>query len=115
VRSASSLDLTLLCCVLVSIVPLLPAVVAGQEEEQRATHESRLHSPPAVAHSLNEAIQVETPQSVLFLDSGQCGDMSLLFSIREVTSAAIIAGDMQAMTDVSEMAQKLMSTPARVR
>jgi hypothetical protein len=32
------------------------------------------------------------------------------FSIREVTSVAIIAGDMQAMTDVSEMAQKLMST-----
>jgi hypothetical protein len=31
------------------------------------------------------------------------------FSIREVTSVAIIAGDMQAMTDVSEMAQKLMS------
>jgi hypothetical protein len=30
------------------------------------------------------------------------------FSIREVTSVAIIAGDMQAMTDVSEMAQKLM-------
>jgi hypothetical protein len=31
------------------------------------------------------------------------------FSIREVASAAIIAGDMQAMTDVSEMAQKLIS------
>jgi hypothetical protein len=42
--------------------------VAGQEEEQRATHENRLHFPPAVAHSLNEAIQVETSQSVLFLD-----------------------------------------------
>jgi hypothetical protein len=36
--------------------------------------------------------------------------MSLLFSIREVTSVDIIAGDMQAMTGVSEMAQKLMST-----
>jgi hypothetical protein len=32
------------------------------------------------------------------------------FSIREVASAAIIAGDTQAMTGVSEMAQKLMST-----
>ena len=32
-----------------------------------------------------------------------------LFSIREVASATNIAGDMQAMTDVSEMAQKLMS------
>ena len=53
----------------VSIVPLLLAVVAGQEEEQRATHENRLHSPPAVAHSLNEAIQVETSQPVLFLDT----------------------------------------------
>ena len=31
------------------------------------------------------------------------------FSIREVTSVTIIAGDMQAMTDVSEMAQKLIS------
>ena len=31
------------------------------------------------------------------------------FSIREVASATNIAGDMQAMTDVSEMAQKLMS------
>jgi hypothetical protein len=31
------------------------------------------------------------------------------FSIREVASAAMIAGDTQAMTDVSEMAQKLMS------
>jgi hypothetical protein len=58
---------------------------------------------------LNEAVQVETSQSVLFLDSGQCSANSLLFSIREVTSVAIIAGDMQAMTDVSEMAQKLMS------
>jgi hypothetical protein len=37
----------------VSIVPLLLAVVAGQEEEQRATHESRLQSPPprAVPHT----------------------------------------------------------------
>jgi hypothetical protein len=52
---------------------------------------------------------VETSRSVLFLDSGQCSDRSLIFSIREVTSAAIIAGDMQAMTDVSEMAQELMS------
>ena len=30
------------------------------------------------------------------------------FSIREVASATIIAGDMQAMSDVSEMAQKLI-------
>jgi hypothetical protein len=46
----------------VSIVPLLLAVVAGQEEEQRATRESKLNSPPAVAHPLNEAIEVETSQ-----------------------------------------------------
>jgi hypothetical protein len=32
------------------------------------------------------------------------------FSIREVTSVTIIAGDMQAVTDVSEMAQELMNT-----
>jgi hypothetical protein len=32
------------------------------------------------------------------------------FSIREVASVAIIAGDMQAVTDVSEMAQELMNT-----
>jgi hypothetical protein len=53
---------------LVSIVPLLLAVVAEQEEEQCATHESRLilNSPPAVAHPLNEAVQVETSQPVLF-------------------------------------------------
>jgi hypothetical protein len=87
-------------------------VVAGQEEEQRATHENRLHPPPCSCPFLNEAIQVETPQSVLFLDSSQCSANSLLFSIREVTSVAIIAGDMhmQAMTDVSEMTHKLMST-----
>jgi hypothetical protein len=71
---------------------------------------SRLHFPPAVAHSLNEAIQVETSPSVLFLDSGQGSGYHCFFSIREVTSVAIIAGDMQAMTGVSEMAQKLMST-----
>jgi hypothetical protein len=46
------------------------------------------------------------PQSVLFLDSSQGSELSLLFSIREVASATIIAGDMQAMSDVSEMAQK---------
>jgi hypothetical protein len=52
--------------------PLLLAVVAaGQGEEQRATHENRLHFPPAVAHPLNEAMQVEISQPVLFLDSGQ--------------------------------------------
>jgi hypothetical protein len=46
----------------VLIVPLLLAVVAGQEEERSeplTTHENRLHFPPAVAHSLNEAIQEE--------------------------------------------------------
>jgi hypothetical protein len=43
------------------------------------------------------------------LDSSQGSELSLLFSIREVASAAIIAGDMQAMTDVSEMARKLIS------
>ena len=32
------------------------------------------------------------------------------FSIREVTSVTIIAGGMQAMTDVSEMAQELMNS-----
>jgi hypothetical protein len=32
-----------------------------------------------------------------------------LFSIREATSVTTIAGDMQAMTGVSEMAQELMS------
>ena len=71
----------------------------------------QIEFPPAVAHSLNEAVQVEA-FSVLFLDSGgQCAsDRSLLFSIREVTSVAIIAGDMQAMTGVSEMAQKLMNS-----
>jgi hypothetical protein len=54
----------------VSIAPLLPAVVAGQEEEQRATHENRLHFPPAVAHSLNEAMKEKRmSQSVLFLDT----------------------------------------------
>ncbi len=84
-------------------------MVAGQEGEQRATHENRWHPPPAVAHSLNEAMQVETSQPALFLDSGQCSDRSLLFSIREATSAAMAAGDMQAMTDVSEMGKKLMS------
>jgi hypothetical protein len=31
------------------------------------------------------------------------------FSIREVASAAIVVGDMQAKTDVSEMARKLIS------
>jgi hypothetical protein len=66
------------------VAPLLPAVVAGQGEEERATHESRLHFPPVVAHPLNEAIQVETSQPALFLDSGQCSANSLLFSIREV-------------------------------
>ena len=55
----------------VSIVPLLLAVVAGHGDEQRATHESRLPFPPAVAHSLNEAIQGNTSQSVLFLDSSR--------------------------------------------
>ena len=32
------------------------------------------------------------------------------FSIREVASAAMIASETQAMTDVSDMAQKLMRT-----
>jgi hypothetical protein len=54
---------------------LRPAVVAGQEEEQRATHESRSHFPPAVAHSLNEAMKEKRmSQSVLFLDSSQAFD-----------------------------------------
>jgi hypothetical protein len=48
--------------------PFITAQLAAFEE-QRATHENRLHFPPAVAHSLNEAIQVETSQSVLFLDT----------------------------------------------
>jgi hypothetical protein len=57
---------------LVSIVPLLLAVVAGLKEEQRATHENRLPFPPAVAHSLNEAVQKKRmSQSVLFLDSSR--------------------------------------------
>jgi hypothetical protein len=65
----------------VSIVPLLLAV-AGQEEEQRATHDSRSNFPPAVAHSLNEAMEEEEEemsQSVLFLDSSQGSGLSLLF------------------------------------
>jgi hypothetical protein len=33
------------------------------------THENRLHFPPAVAHSLNEAIRGETSQFVSFLDT----------------------------------------------
>ena len=48
-------------------------------------------------------------QSVLFLDSSQGMSSHCFFSIREVASATNIAGDMQAMTDVSEMAQKLIS------
>ena len=68
-----------------------------------------MHFPPAVAHSLNEAIQEGTSQSVLFLDSSQGSEHSLLFSIREVASATIIAGDMQAMSDVSEAARDLIS------
>jgi hypothetical protein len=51
---------------MVSIVPLLLAVVAGQEEEQRATHENRLHSPPCSCPFLNEEIQLETSQPVFF-------------------------------------------------
>jgi hypothetical protein len=35
--------------------------------------------PPAAAHSLNEAIRTETSQSVLFLDSSQGSELSLLF------------------------------------
>jgi hypothetical protein len=53
--------------IIVSIVPLLLAVVAGQEGEQRSTHESRSHFRPAVARSLNGAIEVETSHYVLFL------------------------------------------------
>jgi hypothetical protein len=50
------------------------------------------------------------PQSVLFLDSSQGSASShCFFSIRDVASAAVLAGDMQAMTDVSEMAQNLIS------
>jgi hypothetical protein len=44
------------------------------------------------------------------LDSSQCSDRSLLFSIREVTSVTIIAGDMQAVNEVSETAQGLMNS-----
>jgi hypothetical protein len=44
------------------------------------------------------------------LDSDQGSGYHCFFSIREVTSVTIIAGDMQAMTGVSEVAQKLMST-----
>jgi hypothetical protein len=63
-----------------SIVPLLLAVVAGQEEEQWATRENRLHFPPAVAHSLNEAMQEKRmSQPVLFLDSSQGSELPLLF------------------------------------
>jgi hypothetical protein len=40
--------------------------------------------PPTAAHSLNEAIQVETSQSVLFLDSSQGSELSLTaFSLFE--------------------------------
>jgi hypothetical protein len=58
-------------------------------------------------------MRAETSQSVLFLDSSQsvkAVSSHCFFSIREATSVAMIAGDTQAMTDVSEMAQKLMST-----
>ena len=51
----------------------------------------------------------------LFLDSSQGSEFPLLFSIREVASATMIAGDMQAMTDVSEMAQELMNSFVRGR
>jgi hypothetical protein len=51
----------------VSIVPLLLAAVAGQEEEQRATHESRLHFPPAVAHSLNKAMKEKRKVTICFI------------------------------------------------
>jgi hypothetical protein len=55
-------------------------MVAGQEEEQQATHENRLHFPPAVAHSLNEAMKEKMmSQPVLFLDSSQGSELSLLF------------------------------------
>jgi hypothetical protein len=78
--------------VLVSIVPLLPAChcrgsrtrggAASHPREQIAycTH------PPCSCPFLNEAVQEESSQYVLFLDSSQCSDSSLLFSIREVTS-----------------------------
>jgi hypothetical protein len=50
--------------------------------------------PPAVDHPLNEAIRTETSQSVLFLDSSQGSELPLFFSIREVASATMLAGDM---------------------
>jgi hypothetical protein len=57
---------------------------------------------------------METSQSVLFLDSSQGSEYTVsshcFFSIREATSVAITAGGMQAMTDVSEMAQNLMNS-----
>jgi hypothetical protein len=54
---------------------------------------------------------VETSQSALFLDSSQGSDFPLLFLYsRGHIRNAMIASEFQAMTDVSEMAQKLMST-----
>ena len=52
---------------------------------------------------------METSQSVLFWIAVKAVSSHCFFSIREVASATMIAGDMQAMTDVSEMAQKLIS------
>jgi hypothetical protein len=51
-------------------------------------------------------MQVETSQSALFLDSGQGSGYHCFFSIREATSVTAMAGNLQAMTGVSEMAQK---------
>jgi hypothetical protein len=65
----------------VSIVPLLLAVVAGNKEEQRATHENSLPFPPCSCPSLNEAIQEKTSQSVLFLGSRVDAVLALLTSL----------------------------------
>jgi hypothetical protein len=57
---------------------------------------------------MNEAMQEESPQPVLFLDSSQCSDSSLLFSIREVTSANM-ADVPPALTDASPEAKVLLT------
>jgi hypothetical protein len=63
---------------------------------------------PQAPHSLNEAIQEESSQSVLFLDSSQSMTARCFFSIREVTSVTM-SDVPPALTDVLPEAQVLMT------
>jgi hypothetical protein len=65
--------------------------------------------PPAVAHSLMRRYGRKPHNLFYFWIAAKAVSSHCFFSIREAASATMLAGDMQAMTGVSEMAQKLIS------